>query len=362
MSEGPGKKIGMGPLIAVAVIVSVVVLVASLTLYRRQQPAQPGAAQQGPYTAQASVTPAEPAGIFEELEAAAEEAVAERAEQAELPAEEAGVALEGPLLPPLQDLDPLDPAEMLEAELEQLRAQEEIRREQARTAELAAALVAETTAYTNEGYSPAEPAPPALTSAESGTDERMYVLNPGTVIRGVLETDIDTSAPGQAVGRVTEPVYDSTGQRVLIQQGAQLIGEYGSDVSLEQSRVEVTWRYLVQDGETVAFGDGLAGADARGAGGFEAEVDRHFRRNLGNALLVSIFGAGVQLSQPRPREGGPYYDPAQIAAGALGQQVGALGLEYARRGTTMSPTLRVDAGYRFAIVVGEPLELPEVRV
>jgi type IV secretion system protein VirB10 len=62
----------------------------------------------------------------------------------------------------------------------------------------------------------------------------------GTVIPAVLLTGINSDLPGQVIGQVTEPVYDTvTGRHVLIPQGAKLIGRYDNVIAFGQSRALV---------------------------------------------------------------------------------------------------------------------------
>ena len=51
------------------------------------------------------------------------------------------------------------------------------------------------------------------------------------------------------------------------------------------------------------------------------------------------------------------YTSEQIVAGAVGQQMGELGQEMARRGMDVQPTLEIRPGYRFSVMVTEDLEL-----
>jgi len=73
-------------------------------------------------------------------------------------------------------------------------------------------------------------------------------------------------------------------------------------------------------------------------------------------LLISIAGAGVQLSQPQAVNG-QNYNSQQIAAAALGQQFGELGQEYARAGLSIPNTLEIRPGYRFVVMVNKDMQL-----
>ena len=69
-----------------------------------------------------------------------------------------------------------------------------------------------------------------------------YQVMAGTVIAGALVTGIKSDLPGDVIGTVTEPVYDTaTGKFLLIPQGSRLLGKYNSQVSYGQSRVQVVW-------------------------------------------------------------------------------------------------------------------------
>ena len=88
----------------------------------------------------------------------------------------------------------------------------------------------------------------------------------------------------------------------------------------------------------------LAGTDPEGQVGLHDQIDHHYGRVYGAALLTSALTAGVQLSQPQ--QSALYAAPSsrQVAAGALGQTMGEVSLESARRGLDVPPTLIILAG------------------
>ena len=179
-----------------------------------------------------------------------------------------------------------------------------------------------------------------------------YEIKAGTVIPGVMIGGIDSDLPGQIIGQVRENVYDTaTGRHLLISQGARLVGLYDNGVSMGQERVLIAWnRIIYPDGSSLDLGL-MPGADQGGHAGFTDQVNNHYIKVFGNALLLSLFSAGIQLSQPQRSGGGDGYDSQQIIAGALGQQLGQLGTEFARRGLNIAPTLEIRPGYTFNIMV-----------
>ncbi|WP_211109775.1 TrbI/VirB10 family protein [Azospirillum oleiclasticum] len=139
---------------------------------------------------------------------------------------------------------------------------------------------------------------------------------------------MSSDLPGTLVAQVRHNVYDTaTGRRLLIPQGARLVGRYDSRVTPGRERVEVAWTRLVfPDASTLELG-GMPGADQGGYGGLSDRVNNHVGRVIGNVLLLSVFSAGgaavpsadarrQHLRQPADRGGG-----ARPAAGPARQRV-----------------------------------------
>ena len=183
-------------------------------------------------------------------------------------------------------------------------------------------------------------------------------LNAGAIIPGVMLSGVNSDLPGQIVGQVRENVYDSASGRILIiPAGARLVGTYDSQVSAGQERVLVAWnRVMFPDGSSLSL-DGMPGADQSGFAGFNDKVDNHYWRTFGNAFMLSLFSAGIQLSQPRGAVTGTY-NSQQIMAAALGQQLGMLGMQVARRNLSIQPTLEIRPGYLFDIMITKDIILP----
>ncbi|MDQ3186485.1 MAG: TrbI/VirB10 family protein, partial [Pseudomonadota bacterium] len=98
-------------------------------------------------------------------------------------------------------------------------------------------------------------------------------------------------------------------------------------------------------------------ADKSGFAGFNDKVDNHYLRTFGTAFMMSLFSAATQLSQPRGAVMGTY-NSQQIMAAALGQQLGMLGMQIARRNLSIQPTLEIRPGYQFSIMVTRDIILP----
>jgi type IV secretion system protein TrbI len=179
-----------------------------------------------------------------------------------------------------------------------------------------------------------------------------FELKAGDVISGKLMSGLDSDSPGVVVAMVSKNVYDyATGNYILIPQGSRLFGTYNTSVAYGQTRVWVAWSRIIYPGPCAQSLDigAMPGADETGQAGFSDITENHYGKIFLNALLVSLFSAGIQLSQP-PGSSFSNYNPTQTAAGAVGQQMGELGSEFARRGMDIQPTQRIRQGYSFSIL------------
>ncbi len=189
-----------------------------------------------------------------------------------------------------------------------------------------------------------------------------FELKTGAVIPALLVSGLNSDLPGEIIGQVSENVYDSaTGAHLLIPQGSKIFGMYDSRVAYGQSRLLVAWaRVVFPNGSTLELG-GMGGMDKGGYSGLEDQVDNHYMRIFGSALMVSLFSAGIQLSQPEQNSGSlGYSNPSagQTIAGAVGQNLGQLGIEMSRKNMQIQPTIEIRPGYRFNVMINKDVVFP----
>jgi type IV secretion system protein TrbI len=187
-----------------------------------------------------------------------------------------------------------------------------------------------------------------------------YTVQAGAVIPAVLLTEVNSDLPGDVLAQVSRDVYDSRTQRtVLLPRGAKLLGRYHDQIGVGQNRLLLAWtRVLLPDGRSITL-PGLPTTDPAGAGGVADQVDRHGRRAFGTAALLSLIGAGAQLSQPRTTYG-PWGAPStgEIAAGAMGQQLSTVASQLLQRDLEVQPTIRIRQGMPFNVFLTADLTLP----
>jgi type IV secretory pathway VirB10-like protein len=184
-----------------------------------------------------------------------------------------------------------------------------------------------------------------------------YELKQGDVIAAILESGLTSDSPGQVRAMVKNDVKDyRTGDHILIPAGSRLVGTYDTAMAYGQTRIMVAWTRIIYPrpcAQSLDLG-AMTGSDQTGQAGFSDMTDNHLGKVFTNALLLSLLSAGIQLSQP-PQSSFQQYSPVQSAGGAIGQQMGQLGMEMARKGMSIPPTERIRQGYPFAVMISKDI-------
>lgn len=178
------------------------------------------------------------------------------------------------------------------------------------------------------------------------------VLQAGSMIPAALITGIRSDQPGLVTAQVTENVYDSlSGRRLLIPQGARLIGDYASDVGFGQRRVLLAWnRLILPDGRSIVL-ERQPAADPSGYAGLEDGVDYHWGGVVKAAFVSTLLGVGSELGS-----GG---DSDLVRALRRGSQdsVNRAGEQIVARELDIRPTLTIRPGYPVRVLVTRDIVL-----
>ncbi|MCB5426023.1 TrbI/VirB10 family protein [Altererythrobacter sp. CC-YST694] len=114
-------------------------------------------------------------------------------------------------------------------------------------------------------------------------------ITQGTLIPAVLETAINTDVPGFVRAVVSQDVRSYDGTRVLLPRSSRLVGQYQSGLQAGQKRAYVIWtRAIRPDGITVDLAS--PGTDFAGMTGLPGDVNTHFFKRFGSAMLLSVIG------------------------------------------------------------------------
>lgn len=185
-----------------------------------------------------------------------------------------------------------------------------------------------------------------------------FEVKTGTVIPAVMLTGLNSDLPGEIIAQVSQHVYDTaTGRHVLIPQGSKLTGRYDSQVAYGQERILVVWDRLVYpDGSTVELGR-MAGADQAGYGGFADQVNNHYVRVFGSAVLMSLISAGYGIAADDGNSATT--SAAQSASSAVAQQLAQTTDRILRKNLNIQPTIEVRPGYVFNVIVNKDMRFLE---
>lgn len=189
-----------------------------------------------------------------------------------------------------------------------------------------------------------------------------HELAAGSIIPAVLLTAINSDLPGIITAQVRQTVYDTFDESVrVIPQGTRIVGRYSSNVVSGQERVLVAWDELIfPNGNRINL-RGMVGVDGQGQAGFNDQVNNHFFKTWGSALMVSLLGVGVQLSQPQNANYNTAPSASSQAAAAAANSLNQAGSKAFEKNLNLAPTLNIRPGYLFNIIVNRSILLPAYR-
>ncbi len=186
-------------------------------------------------------------------------------------------------------------------------------------------------------------------------------LTRGSVIPGVMIQRTTSDLPGQLRAQVAENVYDSsTGRNLLIPAGAKLHGIYDSMVSFGQDRLLIAWQEIEFPDGSFLLLDRMPGSDASGAAGVSGHVNNHYWRIAGSAVLLSLFSAASQLTQPRGASVYGGYNAQQILAASMGREISMTGRMFLQRELNIQPTIEIPFGTKFNVAVSQAIVFDRV--
>jgi type IV secretion system protein VirB10 len=202
---------------------------------------------------------------------------------------------------------------------------------------------------------------PAYAAATAVAPISPYEVKRGTIIPGALITAINSDLPGRITGQVSANVYDTvTGHHLLIPAGTRLLGRYDSQVVFGQERVLIAWTDIIlPNGVSLQIGS-MGGVDVEGVSGLADQVDNHYLKIYGSALVTAMIGAGIGMADARnSRQNTGYgYDASYAAQQSFLETFGRVVDRTMQKNLDIQPTIEIRAGMRFAILVDQDLVFP----
>ncbi|MBZ5763118.1 type IV secretion system protein VirB10 [Rhizobium sp. VS19-DR104.2] len=203
----------------------------------------------------------------------------------------------------------------------------------------------------------------------------------GTMIRGTLETAVNSDLAGMVKAIVREDVYSFDGRRILIPAGSSLIGDYKSGVERGQERLFIVWTRMIR-GDGVSVQLGSYGTDRLGRSGMTGVVDRKYWERFGPPALMTIIGGVTQyiaqLGQKQDRSitivntdgtvtsipqdnGTTSQDRArEIAAETIASGIQQLATEAFQDTKNIKPTIHIAQGSDITVFVTRDLDFSDL--
>ncbi len=186
-------------------------------------------------------------------------------------------------------------------------------------------------------------------------------IKTGTVIPATMLGGLNSDLPGMILAQVSQNVYDTaTGDYLLIPQGSRLVGTYDSAVAYGQSRALVAWtRIVYPDGSTLDLG-GMPGTDQSGYAGLHDQVDRHYFRIFGSALLMSVITGAYDYSQGTSNNTGTTRTAGDTMSSAVAREMSQTSQALLRKNLNIQPTIKIRPGYKLNVMVRRDIIFPSV--
>lgn len=177
--------------------------------------------------------------------------------------------------------------------------------------------------------------------------DRNFLILAGASIPCILQTAMDTGAPGYVTCLIPRDVYSDNGAVVLMEKGTRVLGEYRSGMRQGRKRLFVLWTRAVTPAG-VAIAVASPATDPVGRAGFGGDIDTHFWDRFGGALLLSIVDDGAYAIASRDSQLGTARLPSDAAGIALQGSI------------NIPPTLAKPQGAEVSILVAQDFDFSRV--
>ena len=193
--------------------------------------------------------------------------------------------------------------------------------------------------------------------------EMNLMLPKGRQADCVLTTRIINEVSGFASCALTQNLYSANGRVLLLERGAELSGEYGTNQAPNgQRRLFMVWnRVMTPDGIEIDLSS--PGTDPLGTSGVPGYLEQRWFERIGGALLLSVMKDVVQYEtakQLSSRSTGTTVFAGQPPGQATIDQGQRIVEEVLKQTINIRPTLYINEGERIAIYVARDLDFTPV--
>lgn len=198
-----------------------------------------------------------------------------------------------------------------------------------------------------------QPTVTASTRAQRRTD-LTHLMKKGTNIGCTLDTKIVTTHPGITRCLVTKDVYSANGRILLVERGSEIIGEQTTSMLQGQAKVFVLWNTITTP-HGVTLDIASPSADALGASGQDAQVDKHFWERFGGAIMLSLIDDGLVIVGDRVNR-----NNSSVSYDSTSDTIESMAAEALRNTINIPPTGYVNQGTLLNVMVARDVDFSSV--
>jgi type IV secretion system protein VirB10 len=181
-----------------------------------------------------------------------------------------------------------------------------------------------------------------------------YMLVAGDSIPCRLDQTVVSELPGKIYCTVDLDVRDSE-ENLLIPHGTRLQGSYQNRLAYGDSRLLQLWDRLIFPDKSSINLLLEVGTDPDGSTGLSGSLNRHYARMISNALLATVFAAGIAVTQRTNTSLIATPSVGNVVGQAAGAQIGQLVSEMGRQDIARSATFRLDPGALIHVPIGHDM-------
>ncbi|WP_066733040.1 TrbI/VirB10 family protein [Cupriavidus sp. D384] len=184
-------------------------------------------------------------------------------------------------------------------------------------------------------------------------------LSRGFIIPANFAGGLNSDKPGEFRATVSQDVYDTVkGTCKIIPAGTTLVGMYSADIAVGQERILTAFvRMQLPNGKTVPL-MGMQGADPDGTAGNTGDVNNHFLKIFGGALVIGALSLRFNDNPTTTTVG-----PAGLVAygNAAGQVATQTAQTILNRNQNIRPTITTEPGQKMMVQVKHDIVLEPYR-
>jgi len=185
-------------------------------------------------------------------------------------------------------------------------------------------------------------------------------LTKGFIIPATFVGGLNSDKPGEFRATVTYDVYDTvTGTCKVIPAGATLVGTYSPDIAIGQEKLLAAMiRLDLPNGKWIPL-LGMQAADQDGTAGISGDVNNHFWKIFGGALIIGVLEQHFNSSATAGTTTGP--NGITTFGNTAGQVAANTAQTILNRNQNIRPTITTKPGQKMLVQVKHDIVLEPYR-